>query len=412
MIRSTDRIRTMHAGTLPRPQELLDMVLAKSRGEAVDEPFLTDKLRTVIAENVGMQLETGIDSVNDGEVGKVTFTSYISERMSGIERRAPKEGAAPPGINGRDMQEFSGYFAGRGGFTGAGSNPSFFCVGPIAYTGQAAIRTDIENFKAGLAGYSPEEAFLPAVTPGTMEHWLANEHYSSDEAFLFALADALHEEYRAIVDAGFLLQIDDPDLPDGWQMNPDMSVEEYRKFADLRIEALNHAIGDIPEEMVRFHTCWGSYKGPHKYDIPLGGHRRPDPEGEGRGVLHRGVEPDARARVDGVAGREAAGRQGAHSRRHRPCERLHRAPAACGAAAGAVRERGGQGERHGGDGLRHRVAGRARQGVLGEVPGDVRGRADRERGALGVAGASPPFALRQAQGERTQLPGVKEATLT
>ena len=130
MIRSTDHIRTMHAGTLPRPPELLEMVVAKSRGEPVDEPVLTDKLRTVIAENVGLQLETGIDSVNDGEVSKVTFTSYISERMSGIERRTPRDGPAPPGINGRDMWEFSGYFAGRGGFTGSGSNPSFFCVGP------------------------------------------------------------------------------------------------------------------------------------------------------------------------------------------------------------------------------------------------------------------------------------------
>ncbi|MCY4625785.1 MAG: cobalamin-independent methionine synthase II family protein [Chloroflexi bacterium] len=269
MIRSTDHIRTMHAGTLPRPRELLDMVVAKSRGEPVNEPAMTDTIRSVIAENVGLQIETGIDSVNDGEVSKVTFTSYIGERMGGIERRTPKDGPAPPGINGRDMQEFSGYFAQRGGFTGAGSNPSFFVVGPITYTGQAGIQADIDNFNAGLQGHTPEEAFLPAVTPGTVEHWLANEYYPSDEAFLFALADALHEEYKAIVDAGFLLQIDDPDLPDGWQMNPGMSVEEYRKFANLRIEALNHAIGDIPEEKVRFHTCWGSYKGPHMYDIPL-----------------------------------------------------------------------------------------------------------------------------------------------
>ena len=215
MIRSTDRIRTMHAGTLPRPQELFSMVVAKSRGEQVDESALTQKIRDVISENVGMQLETGIDSVNDGEVSKVSFTSYVSERMSGIEHRTPKEGAAPPGINGRDMQEFSGFFANRGGFTGTGSNSSFFCVGPIAYSGQAATQADIDNFVAGLQGFTPEETFLPAVTPGTMEHWLANEYYPSDEAFLFALADALHEEYKMIVDAGFLLQIDDPDLPDG-----------------------------------------------------------------------------------------------------------------------------------------------------------------------------------------------------
>ena len=269
MIRSTDRIRTMHAGTLPRPEELFTMVLAKSRGEQVDEASLTQKLQEVIAENVGMQIETGIDSVNDGEVSKVTFTSYIGERMGGIERRTPKDGPPPSGINGRDMQEFSGYFANRGGFTGTGSHPSFFCVGPVTYTGQAATQADIDNFSAGLKGHSPEESFLPAVTPGTVEHWLANEYYPTDEAFLFALADALHEEYKMIVDAGFLLQIDDPDLPDGWQMNPGMSVADYQKFAELRIDALNHAIGDIPEEKVRFHTCWGSYKGPHKYDIPL-----------------------------------------------------------------------------------------------------------------------------------------------
>ena len=216
-----------------------------------------------------MQIETGIDSVNDGEVSKVSFTSYIGERMGGLERRTPKDGPPPSGINGRDMQEFSGYFANRGGFTGTGSHPSFFCVGPVTYTGQAAQQADIDNFNAGLKGHSPEEVFLPAVTPGTMEHWLANEYYPTDEAFLFALADALHEEYKMIVDAGFLLQIDDPDLPDGWQMNPGMSVADYQKFAELRIDALNHAIGDIPEEKVRFHTCWGSYKGPHKYDIPL-----------------------------------------------------------------------------------------------------------------------------------------------
>ena len=168
MIRSTDHIRTMHAGTLPRPRDLFEMVVAKSRGESVNEPVLTDTIRSVIAENVGLQIETGIDSVNDGEVSKVTFTSYIGERMGGIERRTPKDGPAPPGINGRDMQDFSGYFAARSGFTGAGSNPSFFCVGPLTYTGQDAIKADIDNFKAGLQGHSPEEAFLPAVTPGTI----------------------------------------------------------------------------------------------------------------------------------------------------------------------------------------------------------------------------------------------------
>ncbi|MDE2901326.1 MAG: cobalamin-independent methionine synthase II family protein [Chloroflexota bacterium] len=269
MIRSTDRIRVMHAGTLPRPQELFNMTLAKMLGRQVDEAALSQLVREVVRENVGLQIETGIDSVGDGEVAKFSFTHYIGERLGGIEMRRPKEGAAPYGVNGRDEQEFPGYFDGKPGFTGAGSNPAHFVVGPLTYTGAAALQADIDIFNAGLEGYSPEETFLPAATPGTIEHWLANEYYPTDEAFLFALADALHEEYKGIVDAGFLLQIDDPDLPDAWQMFPDMTVAEYRKFAELRIDALNHALRDIPEESIRFHTCWGSYKGPHLYDIPL-----------------------------------------------------------------------------------------------------------------------------------------------
>ena len=269
MIRSTDRIRTMHAGALPRPPELFGMVFAKMMGQEVDEAAMMQLRRDVVRENVGLQIETGIDSINDGEVHKFSFTHYIGQRIGGIEMRAPKEGAFPPGINGRDVPEFPGYFESQVGFTGMGSNPSVFCVGPLTYTGQAAMQEDIEIFNTALQGYSPEETYLPAVTPGTVEHWLANEYYPTDEAYLYGLAEALHEEYKAIVDAGFLLQIDDPDLPDGYGMFPDMSVAEYRKFAELRIDALNHAIGDIPEEKVRFHMCWGSYKGPHKYDIPL-----------------------------------------------------------------------------------------------------------------------------------------------
>jgi 5-methyltetrahydropteroyltriglutamate--homocysteine methyltransferase len=270
MIRSTDRIRTMHAGTLPRPTDLRDMVVAKETGKEYDKAKFTQQVQATIKENVKLQIASGIDSVNDGEVSKLSFTSYISDRMGGIEKRKPSDGPAPFGINGRDTAEFMEYFVNKGGgFTGLGSNPSYFVTGPVTYTGQAAIQADIDNFKAGLQGSNPEETFLPAVTPGTMEHWLKNEHYKSDEEYLGALADALHVEYKAIVDAGFLLQIDDPDLPDAWQMHPDMSVKDYQKFAGLRVDALNQAIGDIPAEKVRFHTCWGSYKGPHKYDVPL-----------------------------------------------------------------------------------------------------------------------------------------------
>jgi 5-methyltetrahydropteroyltriglutamate--homocysteine methyltransferase len=131
------------------------------------------------------------------------------------------------------------------------------------------VRSDIENLKAALKGKNIEEAFLPAVAPGTMEHWMKNEYYPTDEAYLFAIAEAMSEEYRAVVDAGFILQIDDPDLADAWQMHPEMTLAEYRKYQELRITALNHALRDLPVDRVRFHMCWGSYHGPHKYDIPL-----------------------------------------------------------------------------------------------------------------------------------------------
>jgi 5-methyltetrahydropteroyltriglutamate--homocysteine methyltransferase len=131
------------------------------------------------------------------------------------------------------------------------------------------VQFDLNNFKAALQGAGVEEAFLPAVAPGTMEHWMKNEFYPNDEAYLFAIADAMHDEYKAIVDAGFILQIDDPDLADAWQINASMSVAEYRKYAEMRIDALNHGLRDLPLDRVRFHMCWGSYHGPHKYDIPL-----------------------------------------------------------------------------------------------------------------------------------------------
>ena len=145
----------------------------------------------------------------------------------------------------------------------------FYCTEPLRYIGHAEVGADIENFKAALRGVKFEEAFLPAIAPGTMEHWMKNEYYPDDEAYLFALAEAMHEEYKAIVDAGFILQIDDPDLADAWQMNPRMSVAEHRKYAERRIDALNHGLRDLPVERVRFHMCWGSYHCPHKYDIPL-----------------------------------------------------------------------------------------------------------------------------------------------
>ncbi|HEY7067768.1 MAG TPA: cobalamin-independent methionine synthase II family protein [Chloroflexota bacterium] len=272
MKRSTDRILTTHVGSLPRPPDLKEMVNAKAAGQPIDEQALAQRIRDAVREVVRKQVETGIDVVNDGELSKTNFTNYARERIAGFDVReyAPGQEPAPHSICGRDLQEFADYFATRPGWVGVGpSRRQVVCTGPLKYVGQQAIAADVANFKAALDGVQVADTFLPAVAPGTIEHWLRNDYYPSDEAYVYAIADAMHEEYKAIADAGIVLQIDDPDLPDAWQIYPDMTVPEYRKYAQMRIEALNHALRGIPPELVRLHVCWGSYHGPHKYDIPL-----------------------------------------------------------------------------------------------------------------------------------------------
>jgi 5-methyltetrahydropteroyltriglutamate--homocysteine methyltransferase len=249
-------------------------------------------LPAAVKDIVRQQVEVGIDVVNDGELGKRDgFSSYPRSRLGGIEIRefAPGEGPAPHDVQGRDRRDFpefgrlgfparpggapivgqAGGPAGGGSMAAPGGRRSMvFCVGPITYTGQESYKEDIANLKAAVQGLDVE-GYLPAVAPGTMEHWLRNEYYKTDEEMLYAIADAMKEEYKAIIDAGFVLQIDDPDLPDGWQMYPDMTVEEYHKYAQVRIEALNHGLAGLPEDRIRFHTCWGSQHGPHMDDIEL-----------------------------------------------------------------------------------------------------------------------------------------------
>ncbi|HMH19860.1 MAG TPA: cobalamin-independent methionine synthase II family protein [Burkholderiales bacterium] len=273
MTRSIDRILTTHAGALPRSDELRQMVFSKFEGKPYDAGVLAAKLKAEVAEVVRRQAACGIDSINDGELGKTNFTNYVRERLSGYEMRDHRPGVdpAPLDITARDQKDFPRYFAsGRGALTGAAlRRRAAVCVAPLNYVGQEALRDELRDFRAALQGVKVAEAFLPANTPGTIEHWLRNEHYKTDEEFVYAIAEAMREEYQAIVDAGFLLQIDDPDLADGWQMYPDMSVREYRKYATLRVDALNHALRGIPREKVRLHACWGSFHGPHRHDIPL-----------------------------------------------------------------------------------------------------------------------------------------------
>ena len=270
MIYSTDRILTTHAGSLPRPDDLRQIVAAKSRGAPYDPAALEARLRDAVAEVVRKQADCGLDSVNDGEFGKVNFTNYVRERLAGFEIRKDRGPTFTPlDMTARDERAFPGYFQ---------THPRLFArldqgfpivVEKLRYVGHAELQRDIANFRMALNAVSVPEAFLPANTPGTIEHWLGNEHYTSDEEFVFAIAEAMREEYKAIVDAGFLLQIDDPDLPDGWNCLPDMTVAEYRKYAAMRVDALNHALRDIPPEKIRLHVCWGSFHGPHHDDIPL-----------------------------------------------------------------------------------------------------------------------------------------------
>ena len=270
MIYSTDRILTTHAGSLPRPDDLKALVGARANGEEYDAEALAARLPEAVAEVVRRQVDCGLDSVNDGEYGKTNFTNYVRERMTGFEIRLDgTENRRHLDMTARDRGKFHGYFEANPMWRGAGSRGSAVCVGELGYTGHDAVREDAENFRAALDGVEVAEAFLPAVTPGTVEHWMENEHYATDEAFVFAIAEVLRQEYNAIVEAGFLLQIDDPDLPDGWNCLPGMTVPEYRKYAEMRVAALNHALRDIPPEKIRLHVCWGSFHGPHHDDIPL-----------------------------------------------------------------------------------------------------------------------------------------------
>lgn len=269
MKHSTERILVSHVGSLARPKDLMEMLLARNEGKDYDKAALSRRMTESVAEVVAKQIDCGIDIVNDGELGKSNFSRYTKERLGGFVERTADASFKPTSIFGRDMKEFTEY-SNRGGRTAIGHHARvFYCVEPLKYVGQAEVQEDMANLKAALQGKSCAEAFLPAIAPGTMEHWMKNEFYKTNEEYLFAIAGAMAEEYKAIVDAGFVLQIDDPDLADAWQMHPEMSLADYRKYQELRIDALNSALKGLPEDRIRFHMCWGSYHGPHKYDVPL-----------------------------------------------------------------------------------------------------------------------------------------------
>jgi 5-methyltetrahydropteroyltriglutamate--homocysteine methyltransferase len=271
MKRSTDRILTTHVGSLPRPDDLRAMILRKQRGEAVDEAAFAARVRSAVGEIVRRQGDAGIDIVADGEMGRIGFIPYVNERLAGIAPSPNAEAANYWGLS-REYQafpEFYAWAAGMPGTAGQTGRTRWVCTGPVSYKGMAALQGDIATLKAALAGVPHEEAFMPAVSPANLLNWNRNEHYAREEDYLYALADALSVEYRAIIDAGLVLQVDDPLFASYYVMHPEATIEECRKWALTRVDALNHALRGLPQDRIRYHTCYSINIGPRVHDMEL-----------------------------------------------------------------------------------------------------------------------------------------------
>lgn len=269
MNRSNDRILTTHVGSLPRPQDLLPLVQARSAGETLNEADCAPRVAEAVANAVRQQIDCGIDIVSDGELGKPSFLHYVNERLAGFEPNP--QPVAGPFDGTREYREFPQYYA-----WAARQAPSPFaralhmtCTGPISYRGHARLQADIETLRAALRGTPATEAFMPAISPSNIENWQRNAYYDSGEEFLYAIADAMHDEYQAIVDAGLVLQIDDPRLATYYNLQPNLSIEDCRNWAMTRVDALNHALRGIPLERIRYHTCYSINVGPRVHDMEL-----------------------------------------------------------------------------------------------------------------------------------------------
>jgi 5-methyltetrahydropteroyltriglutamate--homocysteine methyltransferase len=287
---SQDHIVTSHAGSLPRPDGLIAANHALESGDPVDEKTFQQTLRAAVAEVVRRQHDLGIDIPGDGEFGKpmgqrVNYGSwwrYSWQRLGGLDpngpalydmaprRSRPGEVVLTSFGDRRDRTQFAEAYADpESGITTGPRPPAPVCVAPITYTGHEAINADIANFKQAMQAAGVEEGFMSSVAPGSASR-IGNAYYKTEEELLYACADAMREEYKAIVEAGIVLQLDDPAIAENWDMvNPEPTVEEYRKFTMVRVEALNHAIKDLPKDRIRFHLCWGSWHGPHMTDIPM-----------------------------------------------------------------------------------------------------------------------------------------------
>lgn len=270
MKRSTDRILTTHAGSLIRPEKLRDFIRAKQAGKDYDEAGYAACLKESVAEVVHQQAEAGIDVVSDGEYGKgISWSQYVLNRLSGFERR-PIAGGGNPFARGADRLRFADFYADLDSRDAPATQSESVCVGPIEYTGQEELQRDIANFRAALDGAEVEQAFMPVAAPASVIPDRRDEYYKSEEEGLQAIADAMRVEYKAITDAGFLVQLDDARAAVTYdRMVPPASFDDYYNWVARHMEALNYALGDIPPEKVRYHVCWGSWPGPHTTDVPL-----------------------------------------------------------------------------------------------------------------------------------------------
>lgn len=273
MKRSSHRILTTHAGRLDGPPDLTEMTRGIIAGHTLDTKALLPLIRKGIVDVARKQAAAGIDVISDGEMGKIGFggVTYYGRRLSGLATRKLKPGEAPfMALETNERIEFAEFYKDLQ-FMPAPTERAI-CNGPVKYIGHEEVKRDLEFFKASLAeaNVKVEETFMCVLAPGWLHHFFYNEHYQNDEEYLFALADAIKHEYKAIIDAGFVLQIDDPALPDTYDMIvPLPTIEEYRKIAAVTVEALNQALAGLPEDRIRYHICWGSWHGPHTHDLPL-----------------------------------------------------------------------------------------------------------------------------------------------
>jgi 5-methyltetrahydropteroyltriglutamate--homocysteine methyltransferase len=263
MRRSEARFLTTHTGSLPRPDDLIRMMFAKEEGVPVDQAALSSRICSAVAEVVRKQAEVGLVVINDGEVSKPSYATYIKDRLHGF-------GGISQPVQYQDLLDFPELARRVFSDPGRSRRRTPACNGPISVRDARAAHTDVENLQAALATVKAEEAFLSAASPGVISLFFRNDYYPDHEAYLFAIAEAMRHEYEAVARAGLLLQVDCPDLAMGRHIQfAGMSLEEFRHIARLHVEALNHALANIPPDQLRLHLCWGNYEGPHHYDVPL-----------------------------------------------------------------------------------------------------------------------------------------------